>query len=187
MNAALKDYHSPFPSPKEAFDKLNGRKDFSKFDLSEAYLHIPVEENSSKLLCINTHRGMNKFDRLAFGIIVAPAIFQQVMNTMLGGYDFTLAYLDYIVISSKTKELHREHPNKVFAQIREFGFKVKGAKCDLSMNKIKYLRTDRDIVAKARKPSEQIGKSRLKLTCLSAAKSSERTGKTTEMVNTGWP
>ena len=61
------------------------------------------------------------------------------MDTMLGGFDFTFAYLDDIVISSKTKELHREHLNKGFAQIREFGFKVKEAKCDFCMNKIKYL------------------------------------------------
>ena len=61
------------------------------------------------------------------------------MNTMLGCFDFTFAYLDDIVISSKTKELHRQHLNKVFAQIREIGFKVKEAKCDFCMNKIKYL------------------------------------------------
>ena len=127
------------PRPEEVFNKLNGGKVFSKIDLSEAYLQIPVEENSSKLLCINTHRGLYKFDRLVFGIKVAPAIFQQVMDTMLGGFDFTFAYLDDIVISSKMKELHREHLNKVFAQIRGFGFKVKEAKCDFCMNKIKYL------------------------------------------------
>ena len=139
LNTALKDYHYPLPTPEEVFNKLNGGKVFSKIDLSEAYLQIPVEENSSKQLCINTHRGLYKFDRLVFGIKVAPAIFQQVMDTMLGGFDFTFAYLDDIVISSKTKELHREHLNKVFAQIREFGFKVKEAKCDFCMNKIKYL------------------------------------------------
>ena len=54
LNAALKDYHYPLPSPEEVFNKLNGRKVFSKIDLREAYLQIPVEENSSKLLCINT-------------------------------------------------------------------------------------------------------------------------------------
>ena len=58
---------------------------------------------------------------------------------MLGGFDFIFTYLHDIVISSKTKELHRKHLNKVFAQIREFGFKVKEAKCDFCMNKIKYL------------------------------------------------
>ena len=138
MNAAHKDYHYPLPSPEEVFNKLNGGKVFSKIDLSEAYLQIPVEENSSKLLCINTHRGLYKFDRLDFGIKVAPVIFQQVMDTTLSGFDFTFAYLEDIVISSKTKELHREHLNKVYAQIREFGFKVKEAKCHFCMNKIKY-------------------------------------------------
>ena len=66
LNTALKDYHYPLPSPEENFDKLNGGKVFSKIDLSEAYIQIPVEENSSKLLCINTHRGLYKFDRLVF-------------------------------------------------------------------------------------------------------------------------
>ena len=64
LNAALKDYHYPLPIPEEVFNKLNGGKGFSKIDLSDAYLQHPVEENSSKLFCINTHRGMNKFDRL---------------------------------------------------------------------------------------------------------------------------
>ena len=139
LNAALKDYHCPLPSPQEVFNKLNGGKVFSRINLSEAYLQIPVEENSSKLLRINTHRGLYKFDRLVFGIKVALAIFQQVMGTVLGSFDFTFAYLDDIIISSKTKEQHREHLNKVFAQIREFGFKVKEAKCDFYMNKIKFL------------------------------------------------
>ena len=139
MSTALKDYHYPLPSPEEVFNKLNGGKVFSKIDLSEAYLLIPEEENSSKLLCINTHRGLYKFERLVFGIKVAPAIFQQVIDTMLGGLDFTFTYLDDILISSKTKELHREHLNKVSAQIREFGFKIKEAKCDFCMNKIPYL------------------------------------------------
>ena len=60
------------------------------------------------------------------------------MDTILCGFDFTFAYLDDIVISSKTKELHREHLNKVFAQIREFGFMVKETKSNFCMNKIKY-------------------------------------------------
>ena len=126
LNAALKDYHYPLPSPEEVLNKSNGGNVFSKIDLSEAYFQIPVDENSSKLLCINTQRGLYKFDRLVFGIKVAPAIFQQVMDTMLGGFDFTFAYLD-IVFSNKTKELHREHLNKVSAQTREFGSRKQNA------------------------------------------------------------
>ena len=114
LKAALKDHHYPLPNPEEVFNKLNGGKVFSKIDLSQAYLQILVEENSSKLLCINTHRGLYKFDGLVFGIKVAPAIFREVLS----GFDFTFAYLDDIVINSKAKELHRKHLNEVFAQIR---------------------------------------------------------------------
>ena len=88
LNQALKDHHCPFPSAEEIFDKLNGGKIFWKIDLSDAYLQIEVKENSSKLLCINTHRGFYKFNRLAFEVKVALAIFQQVMDAMLGNLDF---------------------------------------------------------------------------------------------------
>ena len=46
LNTAPNDCHYPLPSPEEVFNKLNGRKVFSKIDLSKAYLQIPVKENS---------------------------------------------------------------------------------------------------------------------------------------------
>ena len=61
LNAAMKDCHYPFPSPEDIFAKLNGGKFFSKIGLSGAYLQSPVEEESSKLLCINMHRRLYKF------------------------------------------------------------------------------------------------------------------------------
>ena len=49
LNAVLIDYHYPLPSPEDVFTKLNGGKILSKVDLSDAYLQIPVEENSSEV------------------------------------------------------------------------------------------------------------------------------------------
>ena len=123
LNALLRDYHNPLPSPKELFTKLNSGKIFSKVDLSDAYLQIPVEENSSKLLCINTHSGLFKFQRLQFGIKVTSSIFQEVMDTMLDGLDFPIAYVEDIIIICKSKEQHREHVPSVFSRIQGFGFK----------------------------------------------------------------
>lgn len=60
LNDALQDHHYPLPSPEEIFNKLNGGKIFSKIDLSDAYLQIEVDEESSKLLCINAHKGLYK-------------------------------------------------------------------------------------------------------------------------------
>ena len=115
------------------------KKIFSKIDFSNAYLQIPVEVVSSKLLCINTHRGLYKLERLPFGDKVAPAIFQQVMDTMLSSLDFALAYLDDILMKSKSKTEHKEHVHKVFTKIHDYGCKLKETKYDFFMEKIKYL------------------------------------------------
>ena len=139
LNDALQDYYYPLPSPEEIFCKLNGGKIFSKIDLSDAYLQIEVDEESSKLLCINTHRGLFKYNRLAFGVKVAPAIFQQVMDTMLGDVDYATAYLDDILVTSKTTAEHRIHIINVFEKLQEYGFKVKEAKSDFCLPEIKYL------------------------------------------------
>ena len=139
VNDGLQDHHYPHPSPGEIFNKLNGGKIFSKIDLSDAYLHIEVDEESSKLLCINTHRGLYEYNRLAFGVKVAPAIFQQVMDTMLGDLDYATAYLVDILATSKTTAEHRNNIINVFEKLQEYGFKVKEAKCDFFLPEIKYL------------------------------------------------
>ena len=80
FNVAFKDYHYPLPNLEEIFMKLNGGKYFSKINLSNTYHQILVEEKCSKLLCINTHRGLYKFGCLLFGVKVAPAIFQLTLH-----------------------------------------------------------------------------------------------------------
>lgn len=112
-------------SPEEIFNKLNAGYIFSKIDLSDAYLQIPVEEECSKLLGLNTYKGLFKLNRLPLRTKVAPAVFQQVMDVMLNDLDF--AYLDNIVRSATVDE-HLEHI-QVFKNIQDFGFKVKESKC----------------------------------------------------------
>ena len=104
LNAALKDSHYSLPSPKEIFSKLNRGNLFSKIDFSVASLQKPVENECSKLLCINTHRGLYKFGRLPFGVKFAPEIFQQVMDTMLSDLDFAVTCLDDILMNCQNVE-----------------------------------------------------------------------------------
>lgn len=76
---------------------------------------------------------------MAFGVKVAPAIFQQVMDAMLGDLDYATAYLDDILVTSKTSAEHRNHIISVFKKLQEYGLKVKEAKCDFFLPEIKYL------------------------------------------------
>ena len=113
-----------------------------------------VEEECSQLLCINTHHGLYKFGHLPFGVKVAPAIFQQVMDTTLSDLDFVVVYLDDILINSQNVEQHKEHVHKVFSRIQDYGFKLKKSKCEFFMGKIKYLGYITDKVGRRPDPEQ---------------------------------
>ncbi|XP_014791352.1 uncharacterized protein K02A2.6-like [Octopus bimaculoides] len=74
LNGCLGKYNYLLPNPEEIFSKLNGDKLFSKLDLSDAYLQTQMEDDCTKLLTINTHKSLYKFNRLPFGIKVVPAM-----------------------------------------------------------------------------------------------------------------
>ena len=111
---------------------------FFKNRLSDTNLHILVDKESSKLRCSNPYGCLYKFEQLPFGAKVAPAIFQQVMDTMLIGLEFKIAYLDDILMNSQSTEQYKAHVYEVF-EIQDEGFKLKEKKCDFFNEKIKYL------------------------------------------------
>ena len=76
-----------------------------------------MEEECSKLLCVNTHRGFYKFGRLPFWIKVAPTIFQQFMDTMFSGLEFSIAYLDDILMNCQSAKQHKANVYEVFKRI----------------------------------------------------------------------
>eukprot|EP00106_Octopus_bimaculoides_P019506 XP_014786948.1 PREDICTED: uncharacterized protein K02A2.6-like [Octopus bimaculoides] len=139
LNNCLKTYHHPLLTAEETFSKLNGGKFFSKLDLSEAYLQIKVNEKCSKYLTINTHRELYRYTRLPFGLKMASAIFQQIMDTLLANCEFAIPYLDDILTKSNSHEQHVEHIKAVFEKIKVFGFTLSEEKCKFSLPQIKYL------------------------------------------------
>ena len=139
LNAEIEDDTYPLPTAEDIFSTLNGGKFFSKIDLSEAYLQVPVEESSQKLLTINTTKGLYKMKRLPFGIKTAPSIFQRLMDTMTADLEGTTAYLDDIIITSETREQHESRLYTLFQRLAEFGMKARLDKCSFLQTEIKYL------------------------------------------------
>ena len=70
---------------------------------------MEVDDEYSKVLTINIHKGLYKVNRLPFGLKVAPSLFQQVMDTMLASFDLAIAYLDDILIKSENNNQHCDH------------------------------------------------------------------------------
>ena len=152
LNECLKTYEYLLPSAEDIFAKLNSSKVFSKLDFPNVDLKVMIDEETLKMLTINTHRSSYCFNHLPFRCKVASNVFQKIMD-MLAELDFTLAYLNNILIKSETFEQHRLLVKEVCLKkkIDELGFKLSVDKCEFYMLKIKYL--EQIIITKGQRPN----------------------------------
>jgi hypothetical protein len=79
VNQVLQVDQYTLPRIEDIFATLGGGRKFTKLDNRQAYLHIPLDEDSKKLLAINTHKEFYEYNRLTFGIASAPSIWQRAM------------------------------------------------------------------------------------------------------------
>ncbi|XP_045537055.1 uncharacterized protein K02A2.6-like [Papilio machaon] len=139
INKQLVVEQYPLPTVNELFSKLHGGEQFTKLDLSSAYNQLCLDEESQKLTCINTHRGLYQYTRLVFGLASAPAIFQRAMETVLSGLDGVLCLLDDILVTGRNREEHLSRLGAVLQRLEEAGLSLQKEKCEFFKNEISYL------------------------------------------------
>ncbi|XP_062709570.1 uncharacterized protein K02A2.6-like [Aedes albopictus] len=139
LNDALECDRHPLPHPDDLFAELAGARYFTHLDLSDAYLQVEVEEESRKLLTVNTHRGLFQYNRLPPGVKSAPGAFQRIIDSMVAGIPGVKPYLDDILIAGRTKEEHDRNLYAVLNRIREYGFHLRLEKCRFALSQIEFL------------------------------------------------
>ncbi|KAE8736627.1 hypothetical protein FOCC_FOCC017918 [Frankliniella occidentalis] len=98
LNPALHNDSYCSPTVSEVLAAASGAKIFGELDCKEAYLQIPVDEESSMLMVVNSKRGLFRPTTLQFGVKTAPAIFQRIMDGLLGKLEGVVAYQDNVYI-----------------------------------------------------------------------------------------
>jgi hypothetical protein len=96
---------------KETLNNLEGMNFFTKIDIISAFNNIRMRKGHEHLTAFLTRFGLFESLVMPFGLIGAPATFQRFINDALREYldQFCSAYLDDILIYSKTKEEHTIH------------------------------------------------------------------------------
>lgn len=84
----------PLPLSDEPFAKHDGGQKFNKIDLKEAYAQILLDEDSSKILVINTHKGLCRFLSLPIGVASGPEIFLPIHGESAAGCDETTVVIE---------------------------------------------------------------------------------------------
>ena len=118
---------------------VNGGVQFTKLDLLEAYLQIPLEEQYKKYLVVNTHKGLYCFTRLPYGVAAASSIFQQIMDKILPKLPGVVYYLDDILVTGKDTQEHLSNLVAVLQKLQEHNLCIKTTKCKFLQNSVEYL------------------------------------------------
>lgn len=139
INKQLLVEHYPLPTAHELFSKLHGGQQFSKLDLSQAYAQCVLDDESQKITCINTHKGLFQYTRLVFGLASAPAIFQRVMECVLSGMEGVLCMLDDVLVTGADRAEHLKRLHAVLQRLQDAGLTVQKAKCDFFKDEVEYL------------------------------------------------
>lgn len=139
VNQAMDVDPYPLPTVEEIYARLAGGKHFTKLDLSQAYLQIPLDEESKEYVTINTPKGLFRYNRLPFGVSAAPAIFQRTLEGILQGCKGVSIYLDDILITGATLEEHLRNLEEVLKRLEAAGLKLNRPKCAFLLPRVEYL------------------------------------------------
>ena len=130
LNKVTRKFTWPMPKVEDIFSKLNGATYFSILDLHAGYHHIHLDKPSIPKTAFNSPFGKFEYIKVPFGLAQAPAYFQELMKGILKDFPFAIAYLDNIIIFSKTSQEHLSHIRMIFEKLRTANLSMKKSKCN---------------------------------------------------------
>lgn len=139
VNQRLVDAHYPIRKLDQIFNSLRNSKYFCRLDLYKAYLHIQVDEASSEIQTISTHKGTFRMNRLSFGIKTAPSEFNRIIDQILRDVPKAESYFDDIVVHGATIDECKANLRACLRQLQQYDLHLNLSKCKFFEKEIEFL------------------------------------------------
>ena len=124
----------------DTLDLLGEAFYLTKLDLAKGYYQILVKEEDIPKTAFSTPFGKFENTRMPFGLRNAPTNFQRSMDVVLSDlFDYSSAYVDDVVIFSRTWDELLLHIDCVLNALCSRGFTVKPRKCVWAARSVEYL------------------------------------------------
>ena len=139
-NVTIKDAF-PLPRIDDIFDQLSDAVYYTKFDFKSDYFQVPLSKENRPKTAFSTRDNHYQFTVLPQGITNGPATFQRVVNHILGPswWKYALAYIDDVIIYSKTFEEHLSHLKEICQILKDARFRLNPEKCEIAQTQTDYL------------------------------------------------
>lgn len=99
LNTALMREHYRLPVLDDILPQLSKARTFTKLDVKEAFWHVKLDEESSRLTTMITPFGRYRWARLPFGLKVSSEIFQRKLDEVFGNMTGVFSVVDDIIIA----------------------------------------------------------------------------------------
>lgn len=128
----------PLPTLEQITTDMANCVIFSKLDLQQAYLQLPLSSTSQQYTTISTHMGFFKYTKLPFGISAAPRIFQQFIDKLIQ-MPHVKAYQDDILIGGTSLQDHDATLSKVLHILDSHSLVINKEKSEMRKSVVHFL------------------------------------------------
>lgn len=141
LNSVTVKERFPMPIIEDEIARLSGQACFVTLDLASGYYQVPIAEQSKYLTAFVTPDGLYEFNRMPFGLANAPAVFQRLINKVLGSARFTkaTAYMDDVLVFGKDSTECLDRLEEVFKLLEKANLTLNLSKCAFLHSSIDYL------------------------------------------------
>ena len=140
----------PLPHLQSFTDQLHGEKIFSKIDLKDAFLQIPVHPDDVPKTTITTPFGAFQYHYMPFSLSGASQSFERFIDTALRNITITMpngkekdvsafAYIDDILLASTDSKTHLRELRALFHRLTEYGLRISPMKCEFGATSMEFL------------------------------------------------
>lgn len=141
LNRKTKKDHYPLPLVEDQLDQLSGNNLFTSLDLASGYYQIPISEDSRHKTAFVTPDGQFEYNRMPFGLVNAPSVFQRTINKILSEakIKYAIVYMDDILIPAKDFSEGLQRLEEVLGLLKKGGLTLKLSKCHFFQSQIDFL------------------------------------------------
>lgn len=145
INQITSPHNTRFPLADEIFQELGDCQYFTKLDMRSGFFQLKLHEDTKPLTAFWWNGALWQYNRAPFGLKQLPQMFQERIDYELhkhGLSEFTKAFLDDVLIVSRTFEEHCEHVRQVLEMFIAVGLKAHPDKSLFCSDTVEYLGFD---------------------------------------------